>query len=168
MTKPKYILYKSPQYKIDELAQLWNVLKGDMSLVGPRPNTENGVSLYTNREKLLLSVKPGITDFASIIFSDEGEILLGHENPDDAYNKFIRPWKSRLGILYIENKTFLLDIQIILFTVITVLCRKTGIKMVTRVLRRINCDERLLNVCQREEELYSYPPPGLSEIVTRR
>jgi lipopolysaccharide/colanic/teichoic acid biosynthesis glycosyltransferase len=63
------------RYKLDELTQLWNVLKGDMSLVGPRPNVKRETDLYTLEEKKLLSVKPGITDFASIVFSDEGDIL---------------------------------------------------------------------------------------------
>ena len=68
--------------KLDELPQLWNVLKGEMSLVGPRPNVKYETDMYTHIEKKLLSVKPGITDFSSIIFSDEGEILEGEENPD--------------------------------------------------------------------------------------
>ena len=86
-------------YKLDELTQLINVLKGDMSLVGPRPNVQRDVDLYSETEKRLLSVKPGITDFSSIIFSDEGDILSGLDDPDIAYNQLIRPWKSRLGIL---------------------------------------------------------------------
>ena len=84
-------------YKLDELTQLWNVLKGDMSLVGPRPNVKRETDLYTSQEKRLLSVKPGITDFASIVFSDEGEILADKSDPDIAYNQLIRPGKSRLG-----------------------------------------------------------------------
>ena len=88
-------------YKLDELTQLINVLKGDMSLVGPRPNVQRDVDLYSETEKRLLSVKTGITDFSSIIFSDEGDILSGLDDPDIAYNQLIRPWKSRLGILYI-------------------------------------------------------------------
>ena len=66
---------KIRKYKLDELTQLWNVLVGDMSLVGPRPNVKPEVDLYTAIEKNLLSVKPGITDFSSIVFSDEGKIL---------------------------------------------------------------------------------------------
>ena len=67
--------HKIRSYKLDELTQLWNVLIGDMSLVGPRPNVISDTDLYTNIEKVLLVVRPGITDFASIVFSDEGEIL---------------------------------------------------------------------------------------------
>ena len=89
------------KYKLDELTQMWNVLLGDMSLVGPRPNVKRETDLYSDEENILLSVRPGITDFSSIIFSDEGEILSGEEDPDLAYNQLIRPWKSRLGIIYI-------------------------------------------------------------------
>jgi lipopolysaccharide/colanic/teichoic acid biosynthesis glycosyltransferase len=95
------------RYKLDELTQLWNVLKGDMSLVGPRPNVKRETDLYTSEERRLLSVKPGITDFSSIVFSDEGDILKDKSDPDIAYHQLIRPGKSRLGIFYIENRSFL-------------------------------------------------------------
>ena len=67
------------RYKLDELSQLWNVLRGDMSLFGPRPNVKRETDLYTAVEKQLLEAKPGITDFASIVFSDEGNILKNHQ-----------------------------------------------------------------------------------------
>ena len=97
--------HKIRRYKLDELIQLWNVLIGDMSLVGPRPNVKNETDLYTDVEKRLLLVRPGITDFSSIVFSDEGEILEGKKDPDLSYNQLIRPWKSRLGLAYIENQS---------------------------------------------------------------
>ena len=90
--------------KLDELSQLWNVLIGDMSLVGPRPNVKSETDLYTKIEKNLLNVKPGITDFSSIVFSDEGDILSGSDDPDLLYNQLIRPWKSRLSLFYIEKR----------------------------------------------------------------
>ena len=105
--------------KLDEITQLWNVLIGDMSLVGPRPNVEIDVSIYTEEECHLLNVRPGITDFSSIVFSDEGDILKNFSNPDLAYNQLIRPWKSRLGILYIENRSSWLDINLIFYTVVS-------------------------------------------------
>ena len=83
------------RFKLDELTQLWNVFLGDMSLVGPRPNVRKETDLYTIPEKLLLTVRPGITDISSIIFSDEGDILANKKDPDLAYNQLIRPWKSR-------------------------------------------------------------------------
>ena len=91
--------------KLDELSQLFNVFIGEMSLVGPRPNVNRETDLYTEVEKNLLRVKPGITDFASIIFSDESEILKNVDDPDISYNQLIRPWKSRLGLFYIKKQS---------------------------------------------------------------
>ena len=91
--------HKIRKYKLDELTQLWNVFIGDMSLVGPRPNVQRDVDLYTKDEKNLLNVRPGITDFSSIVFSDEGDILKDKKDPDLSYNQLIRPWKSRLGLI---------------------------------------------------------------------
>ena len=89
------------RFKIDELPQLWNVAKGDMSLVGPRPNVVREVDLYTAEERHLLDARPGITDLASIVFADEGDILADKADPDIAYNQLIRPGKSRLGLFYV-------------------------------------------------------------------
>ena len=113
--------HKIRKYKLDEFTQLWNVLIGDMSLVGPRPNVASDTNLYTDIERGLLAVRPGITDFSSIVFSDEGEILEGKDNPDLAYNQLIRPWKSRLGLAYIENQSFLLDLQLIFYTIVAII-----------------------------------------------
>ncbi len=99
--------------KLDELPQLWNVLIGDMSLVGPRPQVEPDAALYTGRERRLLDVRPGVTDLASIVFADEAEILAGAADPDLAYNQIIRPWKSRLGLLYIERQSLVDDLRIL-------------------------------------------------------
>ena len=84
------------QYKIDEIIQLWNVLIGDMSLVGPRPQVKADADLYTGVERIMLTVRPGITDPASIVFSDEGDILKDDPDPDLRYNQIIRPWKLSL------------------------------------------------------------------------
>ena len=102
------------KYKLDELSQLWNVLIGDMSLVGPRPNVKRETDLYTDEEKKLLTVRPGITDFSSIVFSDEGEILKDQQDPDIAYNQLIRPGKSMLGLFYIEKRNCIIDINFII------------------------------------------------------
>jgi lipopolysaccharide/colanic/teichoic acid biosynthesis glycosyltransferase len=156
------------RYKLDEFSQLWNVLKGDMSIVGPRPNVQREVVLYTEQECHLLDVRPGVTDLASIVFSDEGDILAGSEDPDLKYNQVIRPWKSRLGLLYVRKRSFLLDLQIIWLTVIAILSRERALRGVQRVLKRMGGDTQLLNVALRKEPLQPYPPPGSDRIVESR
>lgn len=109
------------KYKIDEIPQLINVLVGDMSLVGPRPEVPEYVALYTPEERQLLSVRPGITDWASIRFSNEGEILRGSLDPEQAYFEKIRPEKIRLGLDYVRYHTLFTDLQILAATVKAVL-----------------------------------------------
>jgi lipopolysaccharide/colanic/teichoic acid biosynthesis glycosyltransferase len=102
------------RYKLDELPQLFNVVKGDMSFVGPRPQVPVEVAGYTKQERELLWVRPGITDWASLRFSNEGEILAGHGgDPDDAYRELIRPEKMRLGLEYVHKGTFRDDLSIL-------------------------------------------------------
>jgi lipopolysaccharide/colanic/teichoic acid biosynthesis glycosyltransferase len=129
--------HKIRKYKLDEITQLWNVLIGDMSLVGPRPNVKNETDLYTSVEEKLLLVKPGITDFSSIVFSDEGDILEGKDDPNLSYNQLIRPWKSRLGLIYIENRSSLLDLQLIIYTVIAIISKPQALKWVVKQLIKI-------------------------------
>lgn len=154
------------KFKLDELTQLWNVFIGDMSLVGPRPNTYAwGVDLYTPVEMALISVRPGITDFASIIFSDEGEILAGSPNPDITYNQLIRPWKSRLGLFYIEKQSFKLDIQLVALTALTVFSRRRALLLTWVLLRDLGAPSDLIKVAQRSNGLVPTPPPGASEVA---
>jgi lipopolysaccharide/colanic/teichoic acid biosynthesis glycosyltransferase len=101
------------RYKLDELPQLVNVLKGDMSFVGPRPQVAQEVAGYTAEERELLSVRPGITDWSSLRFHNEGEILAGHADPDRAYAELIRPEKMRLGLEYVRRGTFRDDLDIL-------------------------------------------------------
>lgn len=109
------------KYKLDELPQLINVLKGEMSLVGPRPEVPSEVKTYTEEEKRVLTVKPGITDWASIAFRNEGEILKGSADPHQAYREKIRPEKLRLALSYVDNVSLKTDALIIMKTVKTVL-----------------------------------------------
>ena len=109
------------RYKMDELPQLWNVLLGEMSFVGPRPQVEWAVELYTLKERQLLNVRPGITDYASLVFRNEGEILKGSTDPDKDYLEKIAPEKIRLGLLYAKTHTLLIDIKVILATVFAIL-----------------------------------------------
>ena len=160
--------YTIRRYKLDEFAQLWNVLIGDMSLVGPRPNVKSETDLYTDIEKELLSVRPGITDFSSIVFSDEGEILKGEENPDFAYNQLIRPWKSRLGLAYIKHQSFLLDLQLIFYTIVAIISKPKALIWVAKKLNSLNVDADTIKVSKREVDLSPFPPPGSDEIVRMR
>lgn len=109
------------KYKLDELPQLINILKGEMSFVGPRPQVKWAVDLYNNEEKQILNVRPGITDFASIKFPNEGEILKGSCNPDKDYMEKIHPEKTKLQLQYIKTHSLITDLKIILKTLITVI-----------------------------------------------
>lgn len=155
-------------FKLDEFPQLWNVLKGEMSLVGPRPNVEDETRLYTVEEKHLLNARPGITDMASIVFADESEVLKGSDNPDLAYNQLIRPWKSRLGLLYVKHASFWLDVKLILITVLAAVCRQCALYRVGQVVASLGADEELCAVARREVELKPYPPPGCDSVVAAR
>lgn len=156
------------RYKLDELSQLWNVLLGDMSMVGPRPNVKKETDLYTTVEKELLSVKPGITDFASIVFSDEGDILKDKDDPDIAYNQLIRPGKSRLGLFYIKNQSIGLDIRLCFITAIAIISRKTALEKVQTILLKLHAPDDLIELAARNKELTPSPPPGSEQIVTNR
>ena len=103
-------------YKFDEFPQLFNVLAGDMSFVGPRPQVEWAVKLYNIEERRLLSVRPGITDYASIAFRNEAEILAGSKDPDKDYLEKIAPKKIQLGLQYVDNHNLWIDLKIILAT----------------------------------------------------
>ncbi len=156
------------KYKLDEVTQLWNVLIGDMSLVGPRPNVKRETDLYTVEEKKLLRVRPGITDIASIVFSDEGDILKDQADPDLAYNQLIRPYKSRLGILYVENANIVLDIRLIILTVVAILDRKSALNAVQKILAELGTPNDLREVSKREAPLQPAPPPGAQNVVMTR
>lgn len=156
------------RYKLDELSQLWNVFVGDMSLVGPRPNVKRETDLYTPVERKLLDVKPGITDFASIVFSDEGDILADQVDPDIAYNQLIRPGKSMLGLFYIENRSLLLDIKLCFLTALAIVSRQRALGRVTRLLKKLGASQELLQIAARATPLVPMPPPGGTRIVTSR
>lgn len=115
ITKIGYILRK---YKLDELPQLINVLKGDMSLVGPRPEVRKYVDLYDNKQKEILKVKPGITDIASITFRNENDLLSQNPNPEDYYIQEIMPKKISLSLEYVKTRTLIKDIKLIFKTIL--------------------------------------------------
>ena len=104
------------KFKLDELPQLINVLKGEMSIVGPRPEVQMYVDMFTEEEKAILSVRPGITDWASIWNPDEGAILAGSSDPEKTYMEKIRPEKIRLQLKYVRERSLWVDLKIILWT----------------------------------------------------
>jgi lipopolysaccharide/colanic/teichoic acid biosynthesis glycosyltransferase len=108
------------RYKLDELPQLINVFLGDMSIVGPRPEMLKYTSEYIGEERLILTVRPGITDYASIEFSKLGDIL-GNVDVDNVYEEKVKPIKNRLRLLYVKDMSFMVDIAIIINTLLKIL-----------------------------------------------
>lgn len=104
------------KFKIDEVPQLINILKGDMSVVGPRPEVPKYVNMYSAEQLKVLSVLPGLTDYASIEYLDEQKILGAAEDPDKAYIEEVMPAKLKLNLKYISDRSFWLDIKLIFRT----------------------------------------------------
>lgn len=112
------------KFKLDELPQLWNVMKGDMSFVGPRPETPEYTELYTDEQKVILEFRPGITDYASIEFADLGSILSGGD-PDKLYFEKVWDQKMELRMKYVREQSFWVDIKLILMTLTAVFKRQS-------------------------------------------
>ena len=111
------------KHKLDELPQLINVFKGEMSFVGPRPEVQHYIDMFTEEQKAILSVRPGITDWASLWNPDEGKILAGSPDPEKTYMEKIRPTKLGLQLKYVREHSFLIDLRIIVKTVLTVISK---------------------------------------------
>jgi lipopolysaccharide/colanic/teichoic acid biosynthesis glycosyltransferase len=113
ITRVGYFLRK---LKVDELPQLWNVFKGDMSVVGPRPEVPRYVALYTDDQRRVLSIRPGITDYASLQYFSESDLLAASEHPEQTYIEQIMPAKLKLNLEYVSNYGLLEDLKIITLT----------------------------------------------------
>jgi lipopolysaccharide/colanic/teichoic acid biosynthesis glycosyltransferase len=118
ITRSGYFIRK---FKIDELPQMVNVFMGEMSVVGPRPEVPKYVLLYNEEQQNVLSIKPGITDFASIEYVRENELLSQSPNPEKTYIEEIRPAKLALNLKYVREQSFLTDMKIILQTIKAIL-----------------------------------------------
>lgn len=118
VTRVGYFLRK---YKLDEFPQLINVLKGDMSIVGPRPEVRKYVDMYTPEQMRVLSVRPGLTDLASIQYVHENELLAASDNPEQTYIDVVMPAKLQLNLQYIDNQSFWGDIKLIFKTFAAIL-----------------------------------------------
>ena len=112
------------KYKVDEFPQLLNVLKGEMSIVGPRPEVPYYVNLFTEAERAILSVRPGITDLATLWNADEGMVLVGSPDPEKTYFEKIRPQKIKLQLEYVRTQSFWTDIRIIIDTLSVIVLRR--------------------------------------------
>ncbi len=121
ITKVGYFIRK---YKLDELPQLINVLKGDMSIVGPRPEVKKYTDLYSEEQKKVLSARPGITDPASLKYRNENDLLAKAENPEKYYIEKIMPEKIKISIDYINKRNFFADLKVIFNTVFSVFLKK--------------------------------------------
>ncbi|GAA0874467.1 sugar transferase [Wandonia haliotis] len=118
ITRIGYFLRKT---KLDEFTQFWNVLIGDMSIVGPRPEVQEYVNLYTPQQREILTVRPGITDYASLEYFHENEILGAAENPRETYIHEVMPAKLDLNKKYLQNPTLLHDLKLMWMTFVKVL-----------------------------------------------
>jgi lipopolysaccharide/colanic/teichoic acid biosynthesis glycosyltransferase len=121
VTKAGKILRK---YKLDEIPQLINIFKGEMSFVGPRPEVKYYVDMFTEKEKKILTVRPGMTDLASLWNFDEGSLLAASLDPEKIYAEKVRPRKIELQLEYVDNRSFLTDVKIILRTIFMIFLRK--------------------------------------------
>ena len=153
ITKLGAILRK---YKLDELPQIINVILGDMNIVGPRPNVVSELKYYDEYERKIFNVKPGITDISSIIFNDESKILENSRDPDQDYRDLIHPWKIVLGLVYIKERTIMLDIKIIFLTLISLFNKKLVCDYFYRFLKEKNYPIILAEVCLRNKDMKNF------------
>jgi lipopolysaccharide/colanic/teichoic acid biosynthesis glycosyltransferase len=156
------------KFKLDEFSQIGNILLGDMRFVGPRPNVKVETDLYTIEEQQILTIKPGITDISSIVFADLNTILSQSKDVNLDYNQLVRPWKSRLAIIYVQNQSFYLDMKLILLTGYNIFFRKATLKLIQKIVSKFSSDQLLIQISGREITLFPYPPPGSNSIVTSR
>lgn len=116
-----HVGYFLRKYKLDELPQLFNILKGEMSVVGPRPEVRKYVELYDEHQKQVLQVLPGLTDYASLTYISESEILAQSDHPEQTYIDEIMPRKIELNLKYIQNQSSMEDLRIIFKTIFSIL-----------------------------------------------
>ena len=102
------------------------------------------------------------------VVMSEGKILEDKNKPDISYNQLIRPWKSRLGLVYIKNQSIYLDIQIMFFTLVALISKKTALKYINKILENLSVDKKVIEISKRKSELFPYPPPGSDKIVDIR
>ena len=147
------------RFKLDELPQLINVLIGEMSLVGPRPEVMSEVEEYTEEQRGVLALRPGITDWASIWNADEGSVLAGADDPHAVYKDLIQPTKLELQLKYLQERTFFIDLKILLYTFLR-LFRKDWLPQELEPYGRL---KPAVSVDQQDPKSDSQNPPTRSE-----
>jgi len=146
--------------KLDELPQFWHVLRGDMSLVGPRASVSAIVDAFTEEEMRVLSIKPGITDLASIMFLNLGKVLEHSSDPKGDYDRLVRPWKSRLALLYVDNQSLSLALRTVWLTALAFIRHDRALQGVARIAEQHRAHPKLASIVRRELDLAPFPPPG--------
>jgi len=160
-----------PRFQLYGIVQLWNVLKGDMSLVGPKPKKRHETDRYTAEEKRLLTVRPGMTNMASVVFADQDSLLNRAKDRDLAYNQIIRPWSNRLGLIYIDNRSFSVDFKLVWVTIAGIFVRYESLDAIGDMLVGFRdngikgIDEELIAIARRDREPFAVPPPGATQVV---
>ena len=139
---------------------------GSMSFVGPRPSIKRDTDLYTQVELKLLTIKPGLTDFASIVFSDESTILADSIDPDLSYHQLIRPSKNRLGLFYVKTNNVFMDISLISITLLSLFSRRISLRLLCFLLSMFNASKELIDIASRKSVLIPKAPPG-SDMITK-
>ena len=136
------------------------------SFVGPRPNVPKEVALYSAQERRLLSIRPGLTDYASIVFSDLAMILQGSTDANGDYKRLVRPWKSRLGLHYLASRSFAVDVALVALTLASLVSRQAGLRGVRWLLRRTGASAEVVRVAGRLEPLVPTTPPGFVDEIS--
>jgi lipopolysaccharide/colanic/teichoic acid biosynthesis glycosyltransferase len=111
---------------------------------------QEGVADYTRAERGLLQTRPGVTDFSSIVFADEGDILEDSQDPDADYDRIIRPWKSRLGLFYVQNRSLPVDLSLIALTAVSLLSRRRALDLLARLLDHLGAEPDLVAAARRQ------------------
>lgn len=164
--EPDWLDRITRKLRFDTLLPLCNVIAGHMSLVGPQPSLPSEAAGFTSIEKRLLDVRPGVTDFAAIVFADECDILRNSADPELDFNRLIRPWKSRLGLFYIENRSLALDRDLLLATCVSIGSRRRGRALIERRLAELEAPPEIREIASRRVALAPCLPPGAARPVT--
>jgi len=150
--------------KLDEIPQLWNVLVGQMSLVGPRPLALSETAVYTEEERQILEIVPGVTDIASLVLINEEELLAGSDDPTTAYDRLIRPWKSRYALAYLTHRSFWLDCTLVILTALAIVNRSASRRLLARTLTKLALDESLVEIAAGTRPIMPIAPPGTTVV----